>query len=358
MTEEFIMTSPAFSISSSTPSLIELADPASPSIATIKPRHPHPAPTISVPPHPSPAITHVTTPGRDIFPHLWEEPSGWARVEKRFECLVPACNHATFKWKFGLQRHWVQVHQTQAKQFNCNKPRCRVSTTNVDDMRCHVRMLHGVKDPKGEVFPTEMVKNGGYVSPGGMAGPTADTKTAKKKQKPSRSTSTSTCNKRKSEGYITMFGTDEEVQPTKERKTEEKKKPMEKKKGTGEKKPTEEKEEGVIKKIRHDKLLVTVDINVNEEKESLINRLNEISREKERLNAEETRVKGELQLLEVQKWRERFYELLDENKKVKEEMKGLKERVRELECKCENEEESEFRRMYEGWKMLQKMNEK
>ena len=139
---------------------------------------------------------------------------------------------------------------------------------------------------------------------------------------------------------------------------EEEKKTTEKKKRTGEKKPTEEKEEGVVKKRRHDRLLVTVDINVNEEKESMMKRLKEINGQKERLSVEETRVKGELQLLDVQKWRERFYELLDENKKVKEEMKGLKERVRELECKCENEEESEFRRMYEGWKLLQKMNEK
>ena len=192
-------------------------------------------------------------------------------------------------------------------------------------------MLHGVKDPKGEVFPTEMVKNGGYVSPGGMAGPIADTKTAKKKQKPE-----STCNKRKSEGYITMFGTDEEVQPTKERKTEEKKKT------TKEKKATEEKEKGV-KEAKQNRLLVTVGVDVQEEKDFLMKRLSDINGEKERLSMEETRVKEELQMLEVQKWRERFYNLLDENKKVKEEMKGLKERVRELECKCENEEESEFK---------------
>ena len=44
---------------------------------------------------------------------------------------------------------------------------------------------------------------------------------------------------------------------------------------------------------------------------------------------EEGKVRGELQLLEVEKWRGRFYELLEENKKMKEEVKGLKDRVKE-----------------------------
>ena len=87
-------------------------------------------------------------------------------------------------------------------------------------------------------------------------------------------------------------------------------------------------------------------------------RLSEINREKERLQMEEGKVRGQLQVLEVEKWRGRFYELLEEHQKIKEQVKGLKERVKELECKSENEEESEFKRMYEGWKMLQKINEK
>ena len=139
MTEEFFMSSPAFSIASLSSSVVELADPTSPSIVAVQPNHPHPSTTIkSTQPHPSPATTTITTPGRDIFPHLWEQPSGWAKVGNRFQCLVPACHKAMFKRKFGLQRHWKQIHYAKVKRFLCNKPMCRVSTTNVDDMRNHI----------------------------------------------------------------------------------------------------------------------------------------------------------------------------------------------------------------------------
>ena len=212
-------------------------------------------------------------------------------------------------------------------------------------MRNHVRMLHEVREPKEEIFPMEMVANIGYVSPRGMKGPTAKTTKAAKETKTARTEKNTKSKKRKSKGYIEMYRTDKERPQSKERKMEEKKK------------TTEEKKTEVVEKANQERLLVTVDVNVNEEKDNLVKRLNEINKEKDRLRVEEARVRGELQLLEVQKWRERFYKLLDENK-MKEEVKGLKERVKQLECKSASEEESEFKRMYGGMEVVAKGQQK
>ena len=209
----------------------------------------------------------------------------------------------------------------------CDARFCKVAMPNIYDLRKHLTATHGVRSAEAAKrrFKVKETPNSLYKSPKGALGPKFVSKRKSRTGKDSNAGEGTSEVKRAKEEEVQVVGVDgekeEEVQVV-----------------------------GVDGEKKEEVRLVGVDGVKNKG----VDRLIEIRKAKDQLEREEKELVGKMQVEEVEKWRKRYYELLDSKLKREGE---LKKKIKELEDRQVPEVEPEFQRMYNNWKSLNSLKE-